>query len=129
MWQYNYANELAHFGIKGMKWGVRRYQNKDGTLTSEGKKRVSDYKTMKQKNKDVATEGKKLFGQDKRLKEDFGSFDQIDDADFFEYVARMYGLNTEQYWSKVVDSRNFYRDNKKSIDTGRKIVSKLGIKV
>ena len=81
------------------------------------------------KNKDAATEGKKLFGQDKRLKEDFGSFDQIDDADFFEYVARMYGLNTEQYWSKVVDSRNFYRDNKKSIDTGRKIVAKLGIKV
>lgn len=29
---------LAHYGIKGMKWGVRRYQNKDGSLTSEGKK-------------------------------------------------------------------------------------------
>ena len=49
MWQYNYTNELSHHGIKGMKWGVRRYQNKDGTLTSEGKKHVSDYKTMKQK--------------------------------------------------------------------------------
>lgn len=33
-----YKNELYHWGIKGMKWGVRRYQNKDGTLTAAGKK-------------------------------------------------------------------------------------------
>ena len=34
-------NELYHWGIKGMKWGVRRYQNKDGSLTPAGKKRYS----------------------------------------------------------------------------------------
>ncbi len=33
-------NELYHFGIKGMKWDVRRYQNKDGSLTPEGKRRL-----------------------------------------------------------------------------------------
>lgn len=32
--------ELYHWGIKGMKWGVRRYQNEDGTLTEAGKKRL-----------------------------------------------------------------------------------------
>lgn len=32
-------NELYHYGITGQKWGVRRYQNKDGTLTEAGKKR------------------------------------------------------------------------------------------
>ena len=32
-------NELYHYGVKGMKWGVRRYRNKDGSLTQNGKKR------------------------------------------------------------------------------------------
>lgn len=34
-------DELTHWGIKGMKWGVRRYQNKDGSLTPAGKKRMT----------------------------------------------------------------------------------------
>lgn len=33
--------ELYHHGVKGMKWGVRRYQNADGSLTPVGKKRIS----------------------------------------------------------------------------------------
>ena len=34
-----YSDELCHHGIKGQKWGVRRYQKKDGSLTNAGKKR------------------------------------------------------------------------------------------
>ena len=39
-------SELRHHGIKGQKWGVRRFQNKDGSLTPNGKKRygADDYK-------------------------------------------------------------------------------------
>lgn len=37
-----YRPYLAHYGVKGMKWGFRRYQKKDGSLTQAGKKRYRD---------------------------------------------------------------------------------------
>lgn len=43
--------ELYHYGVKGMKWGVRRYQNADGTLTAAGKKREAKLEQREQKRK------------------------------------------------------------------------------
>lgn len=52
--------ELQHWGIKGMKWGQRRFQNKDGSLTPEGKKRYSDEDDDKTDYKDTAKNTKSV---------------------------------------------------------------------
>ena len=59
-YRVKYSNELYHYGVKGQKWGIRRYQNPNGTLTEEGKIRYGvDPKTGK-----LSDEGKKLLKQD-----------------------------------------------------------------
>lgn len=48
-------NELKHYGIKGMHWGIRRFQNEDGTLTSRGRDRYYEDSTLGSSNsKDYA---------------------------------------------------------------------------
>ena len=48
--------ELTHWGIKGMKWGQRRYQNKDGSLTPAGKERYGDDDDESEKDMDDLTD-------------------------------------------------------------------------
>lgn len=55
---------LIHHGILGMKWGVRRYQNKDGSLTSAGKKRYSDNDNIKEVPQKNTEEPKKKSVKD-----------------------------------------------------------------
>ena len=49
-------NYIAHHGIKGQKWGVRRFQNPDGSLTPEGEKRYQkDIENLKKAQSKVST--------------------------------------------------------------------------
>ena len=52
---------LYHYGIKGMRWGIRRYQNPDGSLTPAGRKRLekADYKWAKKKTDKITAHAKK----------------------------------------------------------------------
>ena len=53
-------NELRHYGIKGMKWGVRRFQNEDGSYTAAGKRRAKQQKAESMSDEELAARVKRL---------------------------------------------------------------------
>lgn len=55
---------LVHHGIKGQKWGVRRYRNEDGSLTQAGRNRYNENYTEKQRLQDLKMYGR---GAEKRI--------------------------------------------------------------
>ena len=87
---YYSTNELYHHGILGQKWGVRRYQNPDGTLTPAGKKRLKYIKKASDiayKNADrLQSESQKVKESNRKLHENYSGKDA-----WKEYAKDVYG--------------------------------------
>lgn len=119
------SNELQHHGIKGQKWGVRRFQNTDGSLTAEGKKRysVSDYQQAIDKTKTagkIVNEAKTLNNSIKKVNDPAAerrirkSVAEMSDIELQKRVQR---LNMEDNYTRMM----LHREN---LERGRTFVDK-----
>lgn len=119
------SNELQHHGIKGQKWGVRRFQNTDGSLTAEGKKRysVNDYQQAIDKTKTagkIVNEAKTLNNTVKKVNDPAAerrirkSAAEMSDIELQKRVQR---LNMEDNYTRMMLHRE-------SLERGRTFVDK-----
>ena len=103
------AEELYHHGVKGMKWGVRRFQNKDGSMTDIGKKRYARDAREKEFNKYDESSGKYYKQSKKNGRSDL------------EFDANRYAKEDAERSKRLVDSsRNLSNDLKRTVDTSNR---------
>lgn len=90
--------ELYHYGIPGMKWGVRRYQNKDGSLTLAGHRKYGEdhNRTLKKGTEIQNISRRKLDSTSNKSNRIYGSYTDSDKSEYidmmgnFEYNSRGY---------------------------------------
>lgn len=119
-------NQLQHHGILGMKWGVRRYQNTDGSLTSAGKKRrslgqsIRDYKTnaVRKKNLEKARVARveKKKAAEQRAKDLEAGKIPVKKMTDEELRARISRLETEKKYNELVRDTQSYSRGKRFIN-------------
>lgn len=88
---------LVHHGIKGQKWGIRRYQNEDGTLTAEGKRRYFNDDEYMQNYKSSTTRKYEGYGNKNKAAAS-AEFDRK----ISEYYSNNSNLATSQKLGKAV---------------------------
>ncbi len=105
MFHQVFDNPIQHAGILGMKWGVRRYQNKDGSLTPAGKKHYAqqqsgsdDYQRTRmlraKGTKNLSTKELQELTQRMNLEKQYNSLNPSDYAKGMDFTKKIIAAGT-----------------------------------